>query len=576
MNDIEKQSTKGNNIDNNSLLLQDEAGILGEMVNLSNHLNQTPDEDAEKIYQRRHSVMYNVPIERTEDDIDDDNDDNDIGSANIQPSINSSEADSVQNYTGHHSDRQSTIDKVESNSSEDDTLQKIQTRYFSPRLQNQRKKVFLHFLLTILIFAVFMFTVFTLFWGSNAYTVKYFPRIKILAVLQDDILTSEMQDLNVIPLTAIINQMIPLMPGKWSVYNTSDSFINKYHLSNYTDKSVAINEKVTERIYHEYFWLSLNVKPNATLQLFNSIVNNTATPFNASSVFEVMYESGRDPSNLKTAILPIMEGLDTAFEEYYTYNYLPSLITNITQTYPNITFNPLSLSAMGNPGFNYIDYRPFYRRGLITPAQIGIIYGLIITVFQFLVYTPLHMEMAKYLNAKNYIIYRILISFITFFFTSLFYCTVSAMFGFDFTKAFGRGGFMVYWMSSWLYMLACGGANENVVSLIFLWKPQFLGFWILSFVILNLGPSFFPMALDNVVYRYGYMMPIHNAVGIFRVIFMDTSKRHMGRNYGVLVAWIVINTILQPFVITFVGRVNRKRQQAAAAASTPAESQNKK
>ncbi|SMN17712.1 similar to Saccharomyces cerevisiae YGR197C SNG1 Protein involved in resistance to nitrosoguanidine (MNNG) and 6-azauracil (6-AU) [Maudiozyma saulgeensis] len=566
MNDIEKQSDKNIINEDNSLILQNEAGILGEMVNLSNHLDQHADEDAEKVYQQRNSVIYNVPVERDEDN----------ESLEVQPSINSSEADSVHAFTGNHEDGQSTIDKIDSNSS-NDTLQKIQTRYFSPRLQNQRKKVFLQFLLTILIFAVFMFTIFTLFWGSNAFTVKYYPRIKLLAVFQDDILTTEMEDLNVIPLTAVMGQLISLMPGKWSIYNTSDEFINKYNLaSDNTNKSFVIDEKVTERIYHEYFWVSLNIKPNATLQLYNSIVNNTATPFNSSSIFEVMYESGRDPTNMKTAILPIMQNLDTAFEEYYSYNYLPSLITNITTKYPNITFNPFNVATMGKIGFNYIDYRPFYRRGLITPAQIGIIYGLIITVFQFLVYTPLHMEMAKYLNAKNYIIYRILISFITFFFTSLFYCTVSAMYGFDFTKAFGRGGFMVYWMSSWLYMLACGGANENVVSLIFLWKPQFLGFWILSFVIINLGPAFFPMALDNVFYRYGYAMPIHNAVGIFRVIFMDTSRRHMGRNYGVLVAWIVINTILQPFVIRFVAKVNRKRQQAAvAAAAAPTEDQNK-
>lgn len=563
MNDIEKQSIKDNALnDKGSLLVQNEPNILGEMVNLANHLDQSPNEDAERIYQEDHSVLYNVP--ETRDDVE---------SLDNQQSVNSSEAESVQSFNGHahnNGDAQSSITKTASNASSDTTLEKIQTRYFSPRLHDQRKKVVLHFLLTILIFATFIFTIFTLFWGSNAFTVKYYPRIKMLAVLQDDILTQPMQDLNVVPLTSVINEILPEIPGKWSIYNNSESFINKYKLSESTPE--AIDKKVTERIYHEYFWVSINVKPNATAQLYESLVNNSAVPFNSSSVFEVMYESGRDPTNMKTAILPIMEGLETAFVEYYTYQYLPSLVTNITRSNPNITFNPMSLSTMGKVGFNYIDYRPFYRRGLITPAQIGIIYGLILTVFQFLVYSPLHMEMAKYLNARNYIVYRVLISFVTFFFTSLFYCTVTAMFGFDFTKAFGRGRFMVYWMSSWLYMLACGGANENMVSLIFLYKPQFLGFWILGFVILNIGPAFFTMALDNVLYRYGYAMPIYNAVSIFRVIFMDTSKRHMGRNYGVLVAWIVINTCLQPFVIKYVGKVNRQRQQAAAnaAAAAPA------
>ena len=555
--DPEKQATA----QESGLVLQEESGILGEMVNLSNHLDQRPEDDAERQYQERNSIIYGVPEDHPLVNIDDDN--ADVISNSNTASLNSSEAPSVQAVQG--GDNSSSIQKVSSNETAATAatgLSKIQTRYFSPRLHRQRRHVVMQFGITILIFAFFIFTVFTLFWGSNAYTVKYYPRIKLLAVIQDDIYTPEMVSAGIVPISAVLAQMIPLMPGKWSVYNTT-SFSEKFNLSSPEE----IDNKVTERVYHEYYWVSINVRPNATAKLYQSIVNQSAPVFNYTEVFHSMYESGRDPTNMKTAILPIMEGLETAFAEYYTEAYLPSLLDNITEAQPNITFNMKNIAAAGRIGFGYTDYRPFYRRGLITPAQIGIIYGLILTVFQFLVYTPLHMEMAKYLNARNYIIYRVLISFVTFFFTSLFYCTVSAMFGFDFTKAFGRGGFMVYWMSSWLYMLACGGANENMVSLIFLYKPQFLGFWILTFVILNLGPSFFPMALDNVVYRYGYMMPIHNAVGIFRVIFMDTSRRHMGRNYGVLVAWIVLNTSLQPFVIRFVASVNKKRQMAAAAAA---------
>lgn len=555
--DPEKQATA----QESGLVLQEESGILGEMVNLSNHLDQRPEDDAERQYQERNSIIYGVPEDHPLVNIDDDN--ADVISNSNTASLNSSEAPSVQAFQG--GDNSSSIQKVSSNETAATAatgLSKIQTRYFSPRLHRQRRHVVMQFGITILIFAFFIFTVFTLFWGSNAYTVKYYPRIKLLAVIQDDIYTPEMVSAGIVPISAVLAQMIPLMPGKWSVYNTT-SFSEKFNLSSPEE----IDNKVTERVYHEYYWVSINVRPNATAKLYQSIVNQSAPVFNYTEVFHSMYESGRDPTNMKTAILPIMEGLETAFAEYYTEAYLPSLLDNITEAQPNITFNMKNIAAAGRIGFGYTDYRPFYRRGLITPAQIGIIYGLILTVFQFLVYTPLHMEMAKYLNARNYIIYRVLISFVTFFFTSLFYCTVSAMFGFDFTKAFGRGGFMVYWMSSWLYMLACGGANENMVSLIFLYKPQFLGFWILTFVILNLGPSFFPMALDNVVYRYGYMMPIHNAVGIFRVIFMDTSRRHMGRNYGVLVAWIVLNTSLQPFVIRFVASVNKKRQMAAAAAA---------
>ena len=123
---------------------------------------------------------------------------------------------------------------------------------------------------------------------------------------------------------------------------------------------------------------------------------------------------------------------------------------------------------------------------------------------------------------------------------------------------------MVYWMSTWLFMLAAGGANENAVMLVITLGPQFLGFWVLSFVILNIAPSFFPLALNNNVYRYGYMMPVHNIIDIYRVIFFDLSRGKMGRNYGILVALIALNTALLPFASKYAGKKLRQKALAAS------------
>ncbi|CAI4527574.1 AFH_G0030380.mRNA.1.CDS.1 [Saccharomyces cerevisiae] len=172
--------------------------------------------------------------------------------------------------------------------------------------------------------------------------------------------------------------------------------------------------------------------------------------------------------------------------------------------------------------------------------------------------------MAKVLRPANGLIYRIAMSWFTFFFASLFFCTTTAIFQVDFTKSFGRGGFVVYWMSTWLFMLAAGGANENAVMLVITLGPQYLGFWILSFVILNIAPSFFPLALNNNVYRYGYMMPVHNVIDIYRVIFFDVTRRKMGRNYGILVALIALNTALLPFVGKYASRKLKQKALVAA------------
>lgn len=39
-------------------------------------------------------------------------------------------------------------------------------------------------------------------------------------------------------------------------------------------------------------------------------------------------------------------------------------------------------------------------------------------------------------------------------------------------------------------------------------------------------------------------MPLNNALEIFKVIFLDTSKHTLGRNYGVLCTWVAVNTLL--------------------------------
>lgn len=81
------------------------------------------------------------------------------------------------------------------------------------------------------------------------------------------------------------------------------------------------------------------------------------------------------------------------------------------------------------------------------------------------------------------------------------------------------------------------------------------------------------MVLNNEFYRYGYIMPIHNAVDIYKVIFLNLTKRKMGRNYGILVAWVALNTSLMPFCMKFAGKKMQKNAMQAAEAAVAAATQ---
>lgn len=388
--------------------------------------------------------------------------------------------------------------------------------------------------------------------------------MKNIVVLQDAPSNTSVQSIS-----AIIPSLLASVPGTWHIYNAT-SFHRKFGTTNSTE----IDRKIVDLIYDERYWLALNVKPNATDTLYNSLISQDAnSEFNSSIFFESVFESGRDPSSVKSTILPLMQQLEVRLQKYYVKEYLPSLMSNITSNDRDLNINMENWAIAGQLLFTYNDYRPFADRILMAPLQVGLIYCILLTVLQLSLYGKLHGEMARVLKPKHILIYRLLISWATYFLLSIGFCTVSAIFRIDFTPAFGRGGFVVYWMSTWLVMMAVGGANENVLSLVIAYCPPYLSIWLMTWIILNISASFYPMVLNNEFYRYGYIMPIHNAVDIYKVIFLNLTKRKMGRNYGILVAWVALNTSLMPFCMKFAGKKMQKNAMQAAEAAVAAATQ---
>ncbi|CAL9737860.1 nitrosoguanidine resistance protein Sng1p [Monosporozyma servazzii] len=422
-------------------------------------------------------------------------------------------------------------------------LERTPTRLWSPKMKFQRKKILKQYLKMILFYALFCFTILVFVFGAVYNTKSHYRKIKILAVLQDDSFSSST---DIQPVTDIFPTLIDQAQGDWHVYNES-TFKLKYNLQT----TQQIDEKIVKLIYDEHYWLALNVKPNITTNLVDSITIQNQTAFNATDFFQIVYESGRDPSHVKVWILPRVTAVETAFNQYCMDTYMPSLIKNITTSTPSTIINWENVASMMNMQFETVDYRPFYDRILLIATQIGGIFAMLLTVFQFSIQGKLHGQVAPLLRQRSRIYYRIIISMLTHFFASLFWCTVSAIYQLDFTIKYGRGGFMVYWMTMWMFMWACGSINENVISIIISVYPQYVGFWILGFSLCNISTGFFPMVLDNNFYRIGYALPLRNMIDLNRSTLLGVSNNpaKLGRCYGVFTAWIVVNTALLPFVM---------------------------
>lgn len=424
--------------------------------------------------------------------------------------------------------------------------------FMSPTLQHHRKHVGIGFFKTNVLLACFTICVLSIYWGATYNRPHYLHTLDLLAVVQDDYIPSHLYSNN--SNLKLTSDFLPMLDeaysARWHIYNTS-SFIKRFNLNNASE----INDHVTHLIYEEDYWMSVNINANSTLNLLNSLLprsNSDYKPFNFSENFMITYESGRDPTNLKASMLPLMQSLEKVYENWYTNKFYPSLLSNISSHISSI--NVTDISNAGMLRFGYYDHRQFFNYALVSPLQVGLIYCLLLTAFQFAVYGPMHAKMSRVLTFKHLIIYRIVICWSTMFFLSLYFCTVSAIYRIKFDVAFGKAGFVVYWMSTWMVMLALGGANENAITIVNVYGRQYLMIWLMSWIIVNISPSFYPLALNDQFYRYGYCMPVHQAVDIFKVIFLNLTRKKMGRNYGILIAWIAVNTALLPVTLIIAHR----------------------
>lgn len=94
-------------------------------------------------------------------------------------------------------------------------------------------------------------------------------------------------------------------------------------------------------------------------------------------------------------------------------------------------------------------------------------------------------------------------------------------------------------------------------------KPQLIGFILLFVAVTNMAPTVSPIVLCPTFYRYGYAMPLHNVYELMHVAYFDSYKGHMGRNIGILVAWLVFSTVAVIFTMTRLAAKMKKAEEAA-------------
>jgi hypothetical protein len=160
-------------------------------------------------------------------------------------------------------------------------------------------------------------------------------------------------------------------------------------------------------------------------------------------------------------------------------------------------------------------------------------------------FNALNEQIMGKVSAMEYYLYRMICFPILYLFLSALYLTLSCMWKIRFDKFYGASGYVIYWMCSWVSMMAFGLFVENINNVLGQpYTPVFFVFWVIT----NVATGFYPVDMLSNFYMWGLAWPLrHNLIASKSVLF--GTKNELGLNFGVLIAWVAVSLALQPFTI---------------------------
>lgn len=419
---------------------------------------------------------------------------------------------------------------------------------FDSSLRKHHKSVFLQFIPVVLLMFTLVLATLSIYWGSNYRRNERVHNLNIWVLDWDE----------------GYNGTSPIVGPK--LIESVNSFIGPktnlgYQIYNKSNFNYSI-ETLHHEVKNEKVWGIIVINSNATKSLI-SARDEVNTSFNSDYLIQFIYAQARQETIFATMIMPRIELLNNAFSKSFSNEF----VSNLTQELSSSDFVKLGSNApqlLTHPiSITNVNVIPFTGDVTQVLVQVGLIFLIIVSFFQFNFFGQIQMVMMGKVPFIQYLGYRIAINLLSYFFLSLSYSLVSLAFQVDFTHKYGKGGFVVFWMMNWIIMTALGGATENFCIIAFSSFPPILGFGLITWVLLNSSTAFAPFELMPHVFKFGYMMPIFQAVHYNRTILFGT-KSIIGRNIGILFAWIVINSCVLPLCLLFAK--NRKIAAAKKAA----------
>ncbi|KAK4544956.1 hypothetical protein LTR36_003861 [Oleoguttula mirabilis] len=464
-------------------------------------------------------------------------------------------------------------DKEQSNSQQDgenkdeeqQSAPQAPVGFWDPRLKHVRIEAMTKWAITTGILMVFILGILSLFWGALFRIEEHLSSLVVYVVDFDGQVAPYNTDGHV----PLVGPTIANLARTMVASTTPNLGYGVLPASDFENDPIQVRQAV----YNEDAWAAIIINPNATAMLYSAIETGN-TSYDPLGACQLVYIDSRDDTNWYDFMSPLLNAFmtqaTTMVGEEWTRMVMQNATTNATLV-RNAARVPQALSPA--IGFSQFNLRPFYPYQVIPSVSIGLIYLIIVSFFSFAFYLPIHFKYLKPdghppLKFYQLIIWRWCATLAAYFMLSLAYSFVSLAYQINFSggnpvtsetqatwtvdgytnaDAYGRGTFPVYWMLNFVGMIALGLACENVAMIV---GQPWTGLWLIFWVITNVVTAFYDVDLEPGFYHWGYAWPLHYIVEGSRQILFGLHSR-IGLDFGVLIAWGAVNTVVFPFACYF-------------------------
>lgn len=286
-------------------------------------------------------------------------------------------------------------------------------------------------------------------------------------------------------------------------------------------------------------WAIVAIHAGATNSLNGAVAARSSAGYSNQAVTAYASQARNEVGYaffLKDQIQQPMQQAISAFPMIQAEQLGPDIIDDLLVAAPSLVFQPLN--------YTLNNVRPFDIQVAVAADYIGLIYLLILAFIAVLgSYTARQATgLERRLTLGRLIALRFAVPIIVYFWLSLAYALLSLYFHVPFDREFGHAGFVVYWMVSWMAMVALGLAMEAVITIL---TPKFIPYFLVLWIIFNVAPVFFQIEVLPTIFRYGYATVFYNVSQTVRTTLFR-EKNQVGLNFGVLFAWIGVSVVTLP------------------------------